>query len=166
MTPASRRSGRPSTPQRGDSRPGRCLSALRLSGRSRFRGVPHCPPERRLCIRDPRVQFVPAALDGPTKVEVGELGIGTVLTRVGNIPEDAREPSQAIAPALKGVGRCVQLARAHVGERGERLGEVPVDRIARQSSTPRRSSRFAGTSSALASSARTLRSSRASLPFA
>ena len=85
--------------------------------------------------------------------------------RVGDVAEDATEGVQGMPAARERLGRHLELAHGEVVQGGEGLVQVLVHRIA-HSSTPLSRLRFAGESSAFASSARTSRSSRASLPFA
>ena len=62
---------------------------------------------------------------------MGNAWFGIVFTRPRDLAEHAGKVVQWMPPRSERLGRRLQLPHAHVSERGERLGDVPVNSVAR-----------------------------------
>jgi hypothetical protein len=122
--------------------------------------IAHMPPEGRLGLTYSLRLALAESPEGLLEPETRAHNVEPSPLRC-DLVEDARELTQAVLPPAEALSGRLELPRADLVERIQRFGDV-----VRHRSTPASSSRFAGASSALASSARTSRSSRASLPLA
>src|SRR5215217_3211467 len=122
-------------------------------------------PKRRLGLLKSCQKVVGGPGDGLPDVVARKTRAPASSTSPGNVPEYAGEIVQWMPARSERLGRRLELVLGHVSERGKRLVDVLVDRVA-HCSIPRRRERLAGDSSACARTERTSRSSRASLPLA